>query len=136
MGHWINWVLLIILILAFTFFIISIITLEFGVKVDDDGDIVIPWYYWFFFAGMGVLFLVFVLLLVIVPRDKKDLVYRRGVIDVEDGDEVRRAKLERASEYMDDDEINFMKQQMRKDMQRNAPKDLYNRYLRSDRLTH
>lgn len=71
MAHAVTWISISVLVLAFIFFIVSVIILEFGVGVDSDGDIAIPWYYWLFFVGAGVLFLTFVILQVIVPRDKK-----------------------------------------------------------------
>lgn len=62
MAHVVTWISIVILILAFIFFIISIIILEYGVKVSKNGNIIIPWYYWLFFVGAGVFFLVYVLL--------------------------------------------------------------------------
>lgn len=72
MAHYVVWISVAIIVLAFIFFIVSIIVLEYGVKVNANGNLVIPWYYWVFFIGAGVMFAVFVLLQVFVPiSDKK-----------------------------------------------------------------
>ncbi len=63
MVHAITWISVAVLVLAFIFFIVSVIILEYGVKVDQSGDIIIPWYYWVFFVGAGLLFLAYAILL-------------------------------------------------------------------------
>lgn len=60
--HAITWISLIFIILTFLFFLASVFILEFAVTTDSSGDIVIPWYYWFFFAGAGIFLVIFVIL--------------------------------------------------------------------------
>ena len=67
MVHPITWISIVVIVLAFIFFIVSIIILEFGVKIDKNGEIVIPWYYWVFLVGAGLFVLAFVILQVVPP---------------------------------------------------------------------
>lgn len=73
MASVITWVSIIVIILAFIFFIVSVIILEFGVKTNKNGDIIIPWYYWLFFVGSGVLFLTYVILLAFPHTKEKKI---------------------------------------------------------------
>lgn len=68
MAHVTTWISVILLILAFIFFIVSIVLLEFDIGVNSAGEIVIPWYYWVFFVGSGVFVLAFVILQAIPPK--------------------------------------------------------------------
>lgn len=75
MAHVVTWISVAIIVLAFIFFIVSVIVLEYGVKVNANGNLVIPWYYWIFFVGAGVMFLAFVILQLFVPHsDNKEKV--------------------------------------------------------------
>ena len=78
MSHWVIWVSVVVLVLAFLFFIASILVLEFGTKVSKNGNLVIPWYYWFFFIGTGILFLVFVILQIYAPHAEKKIVEKKN----------------------------------------------------------